>query len=35
MTYEWRERFPEVVASSPELKQQVLGRWGEALKGMI
>ncbi|HLB28609.1 MAG TPA: UbiD family decarboxylase [Dehalococcoidia bacterium] len=33
--YEWRERFPEVVASSPELKQQVLGRWGEVLKGMI
>ena len=33
--YEWRDRFPEVVASSPELKQQVLARWGEALKGII
>ncbi|HKZ50543.1 MAG TPA: UbiD family decarboxylase, partial [Dehalococcoidia bacterium] len=33
--YEWRDRFPEVVASSPELKQQVLGRWGEALKGIV
>ena len=33
--YEWRDRFPEVVASSPELRQQVLARWGEALKGII
>ena len=33
--YEWRERFPEVVASSPQLKQQVLSRWAEALKGII
>ncbi|HLB28853.1 MAG TPA: UbiD family decarboxylase [Dehalococcoidia bacterium] len=33
--YEWRERFPEVVASGPELKQQVLARWGEVLQGMI
>ncbi|HLB28814.1 MAG TPA: UbiD family decarboxylase, partial [Dehalococcoidia bacterium] len=33
--YEWRDRFPEVVASSPELKQQVLARWGEKLKGII
>ncbi len=30
--YEWRDRFPEVVASSPELKQQVLARWGEILQ---
>ena len=29
--YEWRDRFPEVVASSPALKQQVLARWGEVL----
>ena len=33
--YEWRDRFPEVVASSPELKQQVLARWGEALQGIL
>ena len=33
--YEWRDRFPEVVASSPELKQQVLGRWGEKLQGIV
>jgi len=33
--YEWRDRFPEVVASSAELKQQVLSRWGEALKGIV
>jgi len=33
--YEWRDRFPEVVASSPELRQQVLARWGEALKGIV
>ncbi|HLB29824.1 MAG TPA: UbiD family decarboxylase [Dehalococcoidia bacterium] len=33
--FEWRDRFPEVVASSPELKQQVLARWGEKLKGII
>ncbi|HLB29741.1 MAG TPA: UbiD family decarboxylase, partial [Dehalococcoidia bacterium] len=33
--YEWRDRFPEVVASSPELKQQVLDRWGAALKGIV
>ena len=33
--YEWRDRFPEVVASSAELKQQVLSRWGEALKGVL
>ncbi len=33
--YEWRDRFPEVVASSPELKQQVLARWGEVLKGIV
>ncbi|HKZ51070.1 MAG TPA: UbiD family decarboxylase domain-containing protein, partial [Dehalococcoidia bacterium] len=33
--YEWRDRFPEVVASSPELRQQVLARWGELLKGIV
>ena len=33
--YEWKDRFPEVVASSVELKQQVLSRWGEALKGIV
>ena len=33
--YEWRDRFPEVVASSSELRQQVLARWGDKLKGII
>jgi len=33
--YEWRDRFPEVVASSPELKQRVLSRWGDMLKGIV
>ncbi|HKZ51276.1 MAG TPA: UbiD family decarboxylase [Dehalococcoidia bacterium] len=33
--YEWRDRFPEVVASSPELKQRVLSRWSEMLQGLV
>ncbi|HKZ50180.1 MAG TPA: UbiD family decarboxylase [Dehalococcoidia bacterium] len=33
--YQWRDRFPEVVASSPELKQRVLAQWGEKLKGIV
>lgn len=31
--YEWRELFPEVVDISDELKESVMRRWGEALKG--